>query len=477
MIAIIISSGVLFLLSILLVRTVMFSPSSPKAKNSTSETVDAESAVRALSELIKCKTVSNPDRGMEDDGEFSKLRALLPTLFPKVFASCHVEFPTDRAILIKWSGKSSDSPSVFMAHYDVVSADESAWKISPFSGTVTDGELWGRGAIDTKVTMNAILSAAEKLIGEGFVPQNDVYMAFAGDEEINGTGAKTIAKLFSDRGIAPGIVLDEGGAVVKGAFPGVKSPTALIGICEKGMLNVEYSVTGGGGHSSSPEIITPVGRLSRACMRVEGKPFKYRLTSPARKLFDSVARHSSFAYRFIFANLWLFSPIINLLTRKSGGELNALVRTTTAFTVAEGSKGMNVIPPYAKMISNHRIIPGESCDSLLREIKKRVNDDRVDIKIVGGMNPSRVSVTHGECWDRLNAAISDVWSDAVISPYLMLACSDSRHWSEISDKVYRFSPLALTKEERATIHGNNEKIPVEKISSAVEFYIKLIKRS
>jgi carboxypeptidase PM20D1 len=271
------------------------------------------------------------------------------------------------------------------------------------------------------------------------------------------------------------MVLDEGGAVVNNVFPGVDKPCALIGIAEKGMLNIEYSVTEAGGHSSTPVRNTPIARLSRACIRMEKHPFDFRLRQPARKMLDALARHSSFIYRIVFANLWCFAPILNLITKKSGGELNALLRTTTVFTQMDGSKGMNVIPPYARMVSNHRIIPGETVDGVVSRIKRTVNDEKIEMKILNSTNPSRVSVTDCDAWKALVKATSETWQDAVISPYLMLACSDSRHFSEISDKVYRFSPMELTKEEREMIHGNNERIPISKIAKTVEFYIRLIK--
>jgi len=199
------------------------------------------------------------------------------------------------------------------------------------------------------------------------------------------------------------------------------------------------------------------------------------LTDPARKMLDTLARHSSFLYRLLFANLWCFAQLLNIITKKSGGELNALVRTTTAFTQMEGSKGMNVIPPYARMVSNHRIIPGETVDSVVANIKRTVNDEKIEVRVLSGTNPSRVSVTDCDGWKGIVKATSETWQDAIVSPYLMLACSDSRHFGEISDKVYRFSPMELTKEEREMIHGNNERIPVSKIAKTVEFYIRLIK--
>ena len=450
---------------------------STEEKDTLCYTVNGEKAAHDLAEMLKCKTVSSVNKEEEDISEFEKFEALLPTLFPNVFANCTYEKVGDRSLLFKWPGALHDSPTVLMSHYDVVSVVEDNWEKPAFSGVIEHGVLWGRGALDTKGTLNGILQAAETLMSDGFIPARDIYFAFGGDEEVNGSGALNIVNIFHSRGISPGLVLDEGGAVVEKVFPGVKQPCALIGIAEKGMLNVEYSVTGGGGHSSSPAPHTPVGKLSQACVRMEKRPFKLRLTKPAKEMFDTVARHSTFLYRMIFANLWCFAPVLNLITRLSGGELNALLRTTTAFTQMEGSKGVNVIPPYARMMSNHRLIPGETTGEALERIRKTVNDKSVDVKMLEGHNPSAISSTDSEAWARVKTAVSETWQDAVVSPYLMFACSDSRHWSAISDKVYRFSAMALSKEERATIHGNNERVPLATINKTVEFYVRLIKMS
>ena len=259
-------------------------------------------------------------------------------------------------------------------------------------------------------------------------------------------------------------------------FPGVKDPIALIGIGEKGMINVEYMVKGGGGHSSSPKAGGPVARLSKACLNVEKATFKYTVSQPTAQMFNTAGRHSTFLYRMIFANLWCFGPVLSFYAKLVGGEFNAVVRTTTAFTQMEGSQGANVIPPVAKMTSNHRIIPGETVESVVEHIKKAVNDDKVNVSVINGNNPSVISRTDCEAYEKVRSTVAQTWTEAIVSPYLMVAGSDSRHWGEISDKVYRFSAMALSKEERAMIHGNNERIPVETIAKTVEFFIRMMKK-
>lgn len=463
-------------IAVILIRTALFKPESKTSVTPENVEFDKEGAVNGLAELVKCRTVSNCNASLEDDEEFEKLISKLPELYPNVFKNCKMDRLKDRALLIHWQGKTSDEPAVLMSHYDVVPVDESQWEKPPFAAVIEDGVLWGRGTLDTKVTMNAALYAADNLIEEGFIPEHDIYFAFSGGEEINGDGAKNIVDWFEANNIVPGIVVDEGGGVVDNVFPGIKEPCALIGIAEKGMMNLEYAVSTDGGHASAPPVHTPIGKLSAACTRVEAKPFKMHITKPVLEMFDTLGRHSTFLYRIIFANLWCFKGLLGALSKKSGGEMNALLRTTVAFTQMSGSPASNVLPTRAYMVSNSRLNPEDSLESAMQYIKSAVKDDSIEIKRIGGMEPSRISRTDCEAWQRITKAVNDTWDGCLIAPYLMVQCSDSRHYGRISDKVYRFSAMDITSDERKTIHGNNERIRVEAIYKSVEFYMRLIKQ-
>lgn len=463
-------------IAVVAVRTIRFRPKPQPAVTKEEIAFDKDAAVDSLAQLVRCKTVSYNDHSLEDEGEFQKLISLLPTLYPNVFAACTFRQLPDRALLLRWPGKQVGDPAVMMAHYDVVPVNEEKWDKPPFAGIIEDGILWGRGALDTKVTFNGILSAANSLIGQGFRPEKDIYFAFSGGEEINGQGAPNIVAYFTEHGIHPAIVVDEGGAVVENVFPGVKQPCGLIGIAEKGMLNAQYRTLSAGGHASAPKPHTPVGVLAAACKRVEDHPFKAHIDGPAAQMFDTLGRYSTPLYRVIFANMWCFGWIIDLLGKKSGGEMNALVRTTVAFTQMEGSSARNVIPPEAKMVSNIRLNPADSVASALTYLEKTVNDPAVEITSLESFEPSPVSETGCDAWEKVATAVANTWPGCIVSPYLMVQCSDSRHYRDLSNHVYRFSAMDLTAEERSTIHGNNERIRLETAAKAVEFYIRLMRQ-
>ena len=465
----------LFLL-VVLVRTLRFRPQEQAEFPAETVAFDRDGAVRSLAALVRCKTVSRYDSAAEDDAEFDKLTGLLPELFPHVAQSCDLTRLPGRALLFRWAGKAPGEPAVFMAHYDVVPASGEGWSHPPFDAVIEDGVLFGRGTLDTKVTFNGILAAAEALIARGFVPENDIYFAFSGGEEVSGPGAVNIVDYFERSGITPALVLDEGGAVVENVFPGVRGQCAMVGIAEKGMMNVEFTVESGGGHASAPAVRTPIGRLASACTKLEAHPFPAHLTGPVRMMFDTLGRRSGFVYRMIFANLWCFGGVLDTICRKNGGEMNALMRTTVAFTQMQGSAAPNVLPSTARMVANIRLNPKDSVASVMEYLRRTVGDDAVALRATLSEEPSRISRTDCAAWEHVCAAVRETWPGCVVAPYLMVQCSDSRHYGRISDRVYRFSAMDLTAEERRTIHGTNESIRVEAVARAVEFFIRLMQR-
>ena len=463
------------LCAVVLVRTARFRPVKQAPRTPAPVAFDGDRAVSCLQTLVRFPTVSHRPPVTEDEAAFQGLLSALPKLFPHVFETCTVTRLPDRALLLRWRGREPGDPSVMMAHYDVVPVSEEGWEKPPFEGILENGVLWGRGTLDTKVTMNSALFAADTLIAEGFVPEKDVYFAFSGGEEINGRGAVNIVNHFREQGIKPALVLDEGGAVVKDVFPGVTEACGMIGIAEKGMLDVLYRAKSNGGHASAPKAHTPVGVLSAACARVEKRPFPMRVSPAAAQMFDTLARRSNFFYRMIFANLWLFFPLLDLIAKKTGGEMNALLRTTVAFTQMKGSDAPNVIPPEASLVSNVRLGPGDTVESALAYLRRAVKDEAVEVSALYGTEPSPISPTDVDAYRKVVNAVTDTWEGTVVTPYLMMQCSDSRHYATLAENVYRFSSLDLTKEERASIHGHNERVRVEAVHRSVAFYIRLLR--
>ncbi len=475
MIGWIILAAISALIAVLLIRAAMFTPKNANYPAREEITVDSGTAVHHLAQMVRIPTVSNENEQLVDETQFEKFRSLLCEMYPAVHQKCMPKYIGTKGILFHWTGKSSASPTVLMAHFDVVPVEEGEWAHPPFCGEVFDGELWGRGTLDTKITMLGTLEAAEKLINDGFVPENDIYMAFGGDEEVAGHGSVDIVDYFKKNGITPALVIDEGGAVVQGVFPGVKEPMAVVGIGEKGVVNINITARGMGGHASHPVLPSTVGTMCQAVVNCESHPMPAHITLPFREMVKAVGPYSGFGLKIVFANLWCFGGLICTFANKLGSEMNAMLRTTFAFTQAKGSLQNNVMANEATAGLNVRMVNNDTAESTKKYLEKCIDNKNVDVKIVMAREASPYSSTEGKNWDKLSAAISNTWQGCIVAPYLMIACSDSRNYNGFCKDIYKFSAMALTAEQRGLIHNSNERIAVSEIAKTVEFYLRLEK--
>lgn len=466
------------IVAVLLIRTMALKPVAVASGVPVkADSVDVDGAAARLSVLIQRKTVSSRDPEGWDPREFDAFRKLLTELYPESHRVLELTIIAGHSMLYRWKGRQAGEPLVLMSHYDVVPAGGEGWIRPAFSGDIHDGKVWGRGSIDTKCTLVCAFEAVETLLKSGFTPERDVYLSFGHNEETGGDGAPSIVGYLKEKGVKPGLVLDEGGAVVEGVFPGVFKPLAMVGVAEKGVTDIELSVLSPGGHSSTPPRGGAAWRLARAIMRLERKPFPARFPSATKVMFRQLGPHASFGLRLVFANLWLFEPLLLRVFGNGGGELNAICRTTTAVTMLEGSQAANVLPAVAKAVVNVRLAIGDSVAAAVERIRATIADPLVELRVLHPGEPSPVSELTGPRVEALAATIAEVYPDAIMAPYIVLGGTDARHYSEVSRSVYRFSPFTLSKAERASMHAVNEAIPVASLAKGVDFYQRLIRRA
>lgn len=440
-----------------------------------------ESALERFRTLLRIPTMSRNAVEETDWAAFDAFVAALPGLYPRVHAALDLERHGDHghALLYRWRGRADDAPIVLLAHYDVVPATSDGWEHPPFAAELTghgaDRVLWSRGTLDDKGAVVAILEAVEGLLAEGFTPGQDVYLSFGNDEETVGSGARAIVESLRERGVRPALVIDEGGAVVQGLFPGVRRPVAVVGVAEKGTTTVTMTVDQPGGHASTPPRMTATVRLARAITRLNARPFPSRLSETNLQMVETLGAHATGLYRAAFTRARRLQPLLRAAFVRIGDETRAVVRTTTAVTQLRGSLAANALPETAEAVVNVRIAVGSSVDETLAHLRKAVHDPRVRIEATDANEPSPVSPTSGPHWERIARTVASVHPEAVLTPYIMLGASDSRHFTAICDAVYRFTPFDISVDEYHTLHARNERIRVATWLRGIRFYDELIR--
>lgn len=467
------------LIGVVVVRTALYDAPEVRVDAASPIAVRAGAAER-LAGAIRFPTISHADSAAFDSRAFEALHAYLAASFPRVHSELRRETVATHSLLYTWPGSNpSLKPILLMGHLDVVPIEpgtEAGWEQPPFSGQVADGFIWGRGAIDNKFTVLGTLEAIEMLLAEGFRPARTIHLAYGHDEEVGGTrGARSIAAVLQQRGIQLEMVLDEGGVIGNGLLPGVESPTALVGIAEKGFATVELSVESPGGHSSVPPSETSIGILAAAVAKLEDNPMPARLERPTRELFGRIGPRFPLAQRAAFANLWLTGPLV-LRKLAATPTTNAMVRTTTAVTMFEAGTKENVLASHARAVVNFRVLQGDSSADVIDHVRDVVDDPRVRTRLAGAFlaEPSAVSSSASERFATLERSIRSVAPQVVVAPYLVVVVTDARFYQELTDNVFRFMPVTLGAPDVARMHGTNERVAVADYERAIRVYRQII---
>ena len=432
--------------------------------------------VGALQALVRIPTVSDRDPARVDSDVFDALLTELAAQFPLLHERLDLTRVGTHGLLLHWAGTSAEKPVVLMAHLDVVPVDsEAPWQHDPFGGEIHDGSIWGRGTLDDKGCVAAICDAVESLLEADHTPAQDVWLSFGCDEEVSGTAALEAVEVLRTRGVTPWLVLDEGGAIAGGAFPGVTAPLGVIGVTEKGTTSLELVAEGRGGHASTPAKNGPTARIARAILRVEKSPFPASAPAPTLELMRRLAPHVPLPLRPLLGRADRLAPLVTRALLAAGPEAAAMTRTTVAATTLSGSPALNVIASTAKAGLNIRVMVGDTVAGVVEHIRKAVDDDSIRIDVVESGEPSPVSPMD-EPFELIEACIGEVFPEAVATPYVMMAATDSRHFTAISEHVYRFAPFRMTKAQRQSIHSFDEHIGVADLVDGARWYALLIER-
>jgi len=446
--------------------------------------VDEQGAAQRLAGSLRFKTISSYDQSDLNAGEFRKLQSYLQQHYPRAHATLQREQVGGLSLLYTWPGSDPQAkPVLLMAHQDVVPVapgTESTWQAEPFAGEVKGGFVWGRGAWDDKGNLIAQMEAVEMLLASGFKPRQTIYLAFGADEEVGGMrGALAIARLLQSRRVKLDYVIDEGLLITDGLLPGLSKPVALVGIAEKGYLSVVLKVSATPGHSSMPppKGSSAIAMMSAALRRIEDEQLPAGIRGVAREMFETIAPEMHGFSRVALTNLWLFGPVVQKQLEQ-GASTNAMLRTTTALTIVNAGNKENVLPGLAEATVNFRLLPGDTRASVMAHVKARAGGERFELTALPfSSEPSPTTPTQSASYQLINRTVREVFPGTLVAPGLMIGATDSRHFTAISDHIYRFSPVRAKPEDLSRFHGTNERIATGNLAEMIRFYHQLLRNT
>ena len=466
------------------VRAALYKPAKVKGETLPDEQVDLDRCRRNLRDAIRVRTIASDDAETMDWAPFDEFHALLRERYPLIHEKLELKEFGRGSLLFRWPGSDpSLDPIALLAHQDVVPVSEGTeddWEHPAFEG-FDDGEfIWGRGALDMKNHLIAVMEAVEDLLAEGFAPVRDVYLCLGHNEEVMcsvDNGAVTMCNYFKEQGIRLDCIIDEGGAILPVNIGGViHKNLAGIGVAEKGYADFEVAVTAKGGHSSQSPNHTAIGKLADVIKDIENHQFKAELTPMMMELFDKIGRSCSFPVRMVTCNIKLLKPLI----RKAMTYIPpaaSMIRTTTGVTMASGSPAPNVLPQRACVNVNFRIFPGQTVEDVEKHLRKVIRNKKVEIELrPGWKNPSKISPRDSRCFKALEEICVSMNPDNIVAPYLVMGGTDACHYEPVCENIYRYSPFPVSTALLLTVHGTNERIPIASLTEGVAFFKRYVRR-
>jgi len=464
---------------IVLTRTVRMSHDMPEIGPVAQHDFNEDEVVERMSEALQFPTVSFQDRADMEEDAFEGWISFVEASFPTMHETLEHERIGDYTLLYRWEGQNAElKPGMMMGHYDVVPVEEhteTEWTHPPYSGAIADGYIWGRGALDDKGGLMSTFEAIEHLVASGFEPERTMYIAANHDEEVGGqAGASVVADTLEARGTELAFLVDEGLPVAEEIIEGIESPLAMIGVAEKGQVTLELSIIREGGHASMPPQETAIGELARAVRQLKDNPMPGRFGDLVQSTFDPISVELPFVYRAALANLWLMRPVIESQLSQIP-HTNAALRTTIAPTLFQSGMKTNVLPARARAVINFRIHPNDTVASVVEHVETSIENPAVTIRRMNGAREaSAVSDTEARAYQQLKRAVWETFDEIPIAPSIFVAATDTRHFLDLTDNIYRFRPIRATPDDRGRIHGTDERVRVDNYVEMVQFQIRAL---
>lgn len=476
-----VSAIILGLVSVIAINTTRFGSRQIYLHPIEKVGINDANALSRFSRALQIKTVSYTDATLIDYQQFLAFHQFIEDQYPLVSRTLEKKVINEYSLLYKWEGSRPDlKPIILAAHLDVTPVNVATWEVDPFSGSIQDGYIWGRGTYDDKGSLISILESVEYLIGQSFQPERTIYLAFGHDEERGAPsgldGAKRIADYLKEQGVHAAVTIDEGAMLDTDASFIPDKKLALITIAEKGYVTRKLTATAHSGHAMMPPKETAIGILSEALVNVENHPYPYAIGPEMSTTLDYIGPEMPLLQKAAFANRWLFEPLlIDQISKTPSGA--AALHTTIAPTVIDGGVIDSALPSSAFALVNIRIMPGETSDDVLKHIQDSIQDERVTVEKYGGLwhEPSKTHDFTSVEYKTIETTVRQVFPDIYVAPFFNLGRSDLIYYRDISENSYNYAPYLYTSQEMGTVHGDNEKISTTNFLNMIQFYLQLIK--
>lgn len=425
-----------------------------------------------LSKMIQVETVSQ--KGEKNLHKFYAFHKVLEELFPNIHAKMEKR-DFEGSLMFYLKGTGERAPLMLMSHMDVVEAT-GEWKHPPFSGHIDGKRVWGRGTLDTKGSLFALMQAVEEMLENDITLPFDLYLITSCTEEVGGEGGIAMAKYLKDNNINIGLLIDEGGAIMNEPIKGAKGKFAMIGVIEKGGGNLKIIARSKGGHSSTPPKNTPIARLAAFVNHIEKHdPFRVEISPQVERMLEVLSTNMEGVLGLAIKNKQYTAPLIKLVMPKVSPTAGAMLKTTIAFTMQGGSQGANVLPQEAYVVANLRFIPHQNKDESIEIIKKIAKKYDLEVEVMSARPATRPTDINGEGYKYVEKTLNKVFPDVLVSPYVMVGGTDSRFYAGVTKDIIRFAPIFMDDQQYASVHGTNENVFIDALPKAVEFYKEIVK--
>ena len=386
--------------------------------------------------------------------------------------------PGRSAVVARLRSSAVADPSkalLLVAHMDVVGVDRSKWSVDPFGGVVKDGYLWGRGSIDDKSMLAANLAAFIALKRGGVHLNRDViFLGTADEEQFGDASIKMVIAKYWDK-IAAGYALNEGGKAVLGKDG--KMQYVAVQVSEKVSVNVTLTVTGKGGHASTPTKDNPVVHLAAAIDKIGSYNTPVHLTSVVRRYFEALAPLEDEE-----TSKWM--RVIDTSDRGEHAQRflaetnpmwNSMMRDTIAPTILQAGFRGNVIPSEAHAVLNIRLLPGDTIDVLVNELKKLVNDPQVHFEIApeGGLAAPNSSLENN-FFSLITRICAQEFGGVPVIPFMSTGATDSAQLRLHNVQAYGLRPFPINETDDARVHGDEERLPLASLPKGVDLMVRIV---